>query len=97
MKFLQQAFGRLSNVRLLMESFKEAYVQALLSRGDRRLAALLVRCAELGSWKKAAKALEFDVDLPVHRDIPLDELLPWDFIEGGAKGRLVEEYRKAFG
>ncbi|HEY6873098.1 MAG TPA: radical SAM protein [Geobacteraceae bacterium] len=96
-KLLREAVGRLSNVRLLMESPKDAYLQALLSRGDRRLAALLVKSGELGNWKKGARALGLDTDLLVHRDIPLDELLPWDFIEGGDRERLVREYRRAFG
>jgi radical SAM superfamily enzyme YgiQ (UPF0313 family) len=96
-KILREAIGRLSNVRLLMESPKDAYLQALLSRGDRRLAVLLVKSEELGSWKKGAKAAGLDTDLLVNRDIPLDELLPWDFIEGGDRGRLVREYRRAFG
>ena len=94
-KFLQQAVGRLSNVRLQMESPKDAYLQALLSRGDRSLAALLVKGEELGGWRKGAKALGLDTDLFVYRHIPLDEPLPWDFIEHDRK-RLVGEYLKAF-
>ncbi|MCM2357837.1 MAG: radical SAM protein [Geobacteraceae bacterium] len=96
-KLLQQATGRLSNVRLLMESPKDTCLQALLSRGDRRLSAFLVKSGELGSWRKGARAMGLDADLLVCRDIPLDELLPWDFIEGGDRERLVREYHKAFG
>ena len=95
-KRLQQAFGRLSNVRLSMESPKEAYLQAMISRGDRRLASLLVRAAELGSWKRAAREMGMDTDPWAHRSIPLDERLPWDFIESVPKARLVTEYRQAF-
>ena len=95
-KLLREAVGRLSNVRLQMESQKDAYLQALLSRGDRRLAPLLVKSEELGSWRKGAKAAGIDTDVLVFRTIPLDELLPWDFIAGGDRGRLVREYRQAF-
>ena len=95
-KFLHQAFSRLSNVRLHMESPREAYLQALLSRGDRRLSALLLKADETGSWKRAAKALQLDTDGWVYRTIPLDETLPWDFIAGGSRERLVGEYRLAF-
>lgn len=95
-KRLQQAFGRLSNVRLSMESPKDAYLQAVLSRGDRRLAPVLVRAAELGNWKRAARELDMDTDIWAHRSIPLNERLPWDFIESVPKERLVAEYRKAF-
>ena len=95
-KLLRDAFGRLSNVRLQMESPKDAYLQALLSRGDRRLATFLLMSEELGNWRKGAQGAGIDTDLLVYRDIPLDELLPWDFIAGGDRERLVREYRRAF-
>ena len=95
-KFLQQAVGRLSNLRLISESPRDAYLQALLSRGDRRLAALLVRAAELGNWRKGAKEIGLATDRFVYRDIPLDETLPWDVIDSGDRDLLVREYRKAF-
>ena len=75
---------------------EEAYRQALLSRGDRRLARLLVTADRVGSWKEAVREEGLDTDLFVNRDIPLDELLPWDFIDGGDAGRLEREYRRAF-
>ncbi|WP_298266772.1 radical SAM protein [Geobacter sp.] len=96
LKYLQQAVGKLSNVRLQAESPKDAWLQALLSRGDRRLSAFLLRAAELGSWKRAAREFDPSPDLLVHRDIPLDEPLPWGFIESVDEGRLVREYRRAF-
>ncbi|HEX8960868.1 MAG TPA: radical SAM protein [Geobacteraceae bacterium] len=96
-KLLREAFGRLSNVRFQMESPKDAYLQALLSRGDRRLAEFLVKSMEMGGWKKGAKALGLDTDFLVNRTMPLDELLPWDFIEGGDRERLAREFRQAFG
>ncbi|HJV66475.1 MAG TPA: radical SAM protein [Geomonas sp.] len=96
-KFLQKALGRLSNVKLQMESPREAYQQALFSRGDRRLAPLLIEADRLGSWKEAVREAGFDSDSFVYRDIPLDEPLPWGFIEGGDTGRLEREYHRAFG
>lgn len=96
LKFLQQAVGKLSNVRLIAESSKDAWLQALLSRGDRRLSAFLLRAAELGSWKRAAREFAIDTDLLVHRNIPLDEILPWDVIGSVDGERLRREYRRAF-
>lgn len=95
-KFLQKALGRLSNVKLQMESPREAYQQALFSRGDRRLAPLLIAADRVGNWKGALREAEFDSDSFVYRQIPLDELLPWGFIEGGDNERLAREYRRAF-
>jgi radical SAM superfamily enzyme YgiQ (UPF0313 family) len=95
-RFLQQAVGRLSNLRLISESPRDAYLQALLSRGDRRLAEFLVRAAELGNWRRGAKEIGLDSDRLVYRDIPLDETLPWDIIDSGDRELLLREFRKAF-
>jgi len=96
-KFLLKAFGKLSNLKIQMESPREAYQQALLSRGDRRLAPLLIAADRMGNWKGALREERFDADSFVHRDIPLDEPLPWSFIDGGDEGRLEREYHRAFG
>ena len=96
-KFLQKALGRLANVKMQMESPREAYQQALFSRGDRRLAKLLLTADRLGNWKGALREERFDSDSFVYRDIPRDELLPWGFIDGGDTGLLAREYGRAFG
>jgi radical SAM superfamily enzyme YgiQ (UPF0313 family) len=95
--FLRSFAGALSNVELRLESLRESYLQALLSRGDRGLAALLVKTRETRSWKRAARELGIDTDYLVHRTIPLDETLAWDIIDGGDRKRLVAEYEKALG
>jgi radical SAM superfamily enzyme YgiQ (UPF0313 family) len=96
-RYLQETLGSLSNVRLKAESLRDAYMQALLSRGDRRLSRLLLKMAELGTLKRAARELAIDTDYTVCRDIPRDEPLPWDIIESGCRERLLSEYRAAFG
>ncbi len=93
---LRNAFGRLSNIRIKLEGLRDAYLQALLSRGDRRLSVFLVKAHELGSWKRAAKALELDTDELVCRDLIPGDTLPWDIIDSGWEKLLLEEYRKAF-
>lgn len=95
-RFLRNALGPMANVRMISESPKDAYLQALLSRGDRRLATLLVKADELGNWRKGAKEAGIDTDKLVHRNIPLDETLPWDVIDSGSREMLAREYRKAF-
>ncbi|MDD2336550.1 MAG: radical SAM protein [Geobacteraceae bacterium] len=94
--YLRRAVGSLSNVKIQMESLREAFLQALLSRGDRRLAQFLVKAHQEGSWKRAAKELHLDTETLVTRMIPLDEILPWDSIDGGERSRLVTEYERAF-
>jgi len=95
--FLRRFAGGLSNVEIRLESLREAYLQALLSRGGRALAPLLAKAGVTGSWKRAVKELSIDTDWLVHRTIPLHEALPWDIIDGGDRERLVSEYRKALG
>ncbi len=95
--FLRRAVGRLSNVKIQFESLREAFLQALLSRGDRRLAPFLVKAYQLGNWKRAAKELKLDMESLVTRTIPLDEILPWDVLNGGEREHLVREYERAFG
>jgi radical SAM superfamily enzyme YgiQ (UPF0313 family) len=95
--YLKEAFGPLSNVRMKLESLKDAYLQALLSRGDRRLSLFLAKTRETGSWKRAARELGLDTDALVWRNAVPGETLPWDIIDGVDPGRLMDEYRKAFG
>lgn len=94
--YLRKATGPLSNVRMMVENPKDAYLQALLSRGDRRLARFLVEAGDSGNWRKAAKGMGIDTDRLVYREIPLDETLPWEIIESHNRDLLMREYRKAF-
>jgi radical SAM superfamily enzyme YgiQ (UPF0313 family) len=87
------------------ESPREAYLQTLLSRGDRRIAPLLVRLHETpDDWWAVLKAASggrddvVDPDRFVHRAYDADELLPWDFIDHQVDKRyLLAERRKAYG
>jgi hypothetical protein len=71
-------------------------LQGRLSRGDRHLSGFILKTHELGNWKKGAKAQGLDLEECTGREIPLDEPLPWDFIDSVPKERLVTEYRSAF-
>jgi hypothetical protein len=94
--YLRRSFSGVANIRFHMENPREALLQGLLSRGDRRLSGFILKAHELGNWKKSAKALGLDLEESVGREIPLDEPLPWDFIESVPKERLIREYRLAF-
>jgi radical SAM superfamily enzyme YgiQ (UPF0313 family) len=95
MKFMLKIFSSMPNVKLQMEGVKEAIFQALLSRGDRRLGRVLVSAVENGNWKRALKECGFNLEKLVTREIPLNEVLPWDLIYCGNRERLENEYRKA--
>ncbi len=76
---------------------KWAYLQALLSLGDRRVGGMLLGAHKMdGNWKKAMQSSQVNPDFFVYREKGLDELLPWDFIDHGVtKKHLRAEYRLA--
>jgi radical SAM superfamily enzyme YgiQ (UPF0313 family) len=94
-KLLEARLRPLSNVRLKVESLRESYLQALLSRGDRRLTPLLVAMAGGANLKKAAKLCGIATDWYVQRQIAADETLPWSVIGTAETAMLRREYERA--
>ncbi len=83
---LRKNFAKLG-IEVRPESHNWSDIQALLSRGDRRLTPVLIEIARtagrLGDWKKALKRNQENLpalDYYVFRDIPQDECLPWAHI-----------------
>jgi len=77
-----------------MKSERHSFYQALLSLGDRRVAAA-IEAAERngGQWRAAVADAGVDADFFVFRDRSHDALLPWDIIDGGMKASF---YRSEF-
>lgn len=96
-KRLRRAVGREGGVTVSFDVPKWAYVQTLLSMGDRRVGKILVRVHEQGGdWQKAFRFSELNPDFYVYRPKGLDEILPWDFIDHGIhKEHLITEYKLA--
>jgi radical SAM superfamily enzyme YgiQ (UPF0313 family) len=96
-KRIKADLKRVPNVRVHSDLPRWAYVQALLARGDRRVADFLSRVdAADGNWAHALKTGPVNPDFFVHRERDLDELLPWDFIDHRIKkSYLQNEYRLA--
>jgi radical SAM superfamily enzyme YgiQ (UPF0313 family) len=88
---------RLGNVRVLHENPREAYLQAMLARGDRRVGPFLVAAAELdGDWRTALRQWDGDPDFYTIRARRLDETFPWDHLEVGVKkAGLAREWERA--
>lgn len=88
---------------------KVSYIEAIISRGDRRTSKLLLKAWEYGckfdgwssafnfdTWLKAIDDSEIDPYFYANRERDLDEILPWDFINAGpSKKTLIREYNKA--
>lgn len=96
-RFLMKALKKIPNVNVTTESPKEAKVQALLSRGDRKVAELIALALENGGdWKKTLRSSSIDPDFYIHRERGENELFPWDFIDHGVtRPFLLREYRRA--
>ncbi len=96
-KKLRRGLGSVANVRVHADVPRWAYIQALLARGDRRLAPLLATVAqENGNWSKSLKMVNVNPEFYVSRQREREELFPWDFIDHGVnKEYLWHEYQQA--
>jgi radical SAM superfamily enzyme YgiQ (UPF0313 family) len=95
LKLVAREFHGVKNVRVHTDLPKWAYVQALLARGDRRVADMLVIAREHG-WNKTFRTSPLNPDFFTLRERRADELFPWDFIDHGiAKAYLWDEYQRA--
>ena len=86
-----------SNVRVLHENPREAALQALLARGDRRVGDFLELAASHdGDWRRALREWDGDAEHYTTRRRSADERLPWDHFDVGVKkAGLVREWERA--
>ncbi len=96
-RLLKRAVSDVGGVTISFDVPKWAYLQALLSLGDRRVGQMLLTAhGNRGNWKKTFQSSEINPDFFVYRPKDLDETLPWDFIDHGIKKSfLQEEYNLA--
>jgi radical SAM family uncharacterized protein len=96
-------------LELRWNSSDETLFEALLSRGDRRLAPVIRRAWELGDrfsgwaehfdldrWQQSLAENSLSLEFYTHRPRPTAEVLPWDHIDTGVRRTfLVEEYERS--
>lgn len=107
-RYLQKAIKK----KQITFNWHEPYVsfmEAVVSRGDRRVCRAIIRAWELGckfdgwdqyfsfeKWMKAFEDIEVDAEFYALRRREIDEVLPWDHIDTGiTKKYLRSEYKKA--
>ena len=97
LKMIQKGIQREKGMEMIHDLPKWAYIQALLSRGDRRVGKILMAShRHQGNWRQAFQETDINPDFYVYRKRDLDEVFPWDFIDHDIpKERLREEYVKA--
>jgi radical SAM family uncharacterized protein len=97
LKMIQREVQGERGMEMIYDLPKWAYIQALFSRGDRRVGKILMAAhRHQGNWSQALRETSINSDFYVYRERDLDEIFPWDFIDHGiSKGRLKEEYLTA--
>jgi radical SAM superfamily enzyme YgiQ (UPF0313 family) len=97
LKIIQTGLKRERGMEMIYDLPKWAYIQALLSKGDRRVAKILLAVHQnQGDWGKPLRETSINPDFFVYRRRDLDEIFPWDFIDHGiSKETLKKEYLKA--
>ncbi|MEO1350645.1 MAG: radical SAM protein [Cyanobacteria bacterium J06635_15] len=103
LKYLQKQL-RSRGIDFRPESYNWSVIQALISRGDRRLSHLLERVRHygdsLGSYRRAFKDMRGQLpplDFYVHQSWPTDQPLPWDHLAGPLpKATLAKHLTSAF-
>ncbi len=79
------------------ENPREAALQALLARGDRRVADFIELAAGLdGDWRRALRDWGGDAAFFTRRPRETAEILPWDHFDVGVKkAGLAREWERA--
>jgi len=96
-RHIRKGLASIANIRISSDNPRRAFIQALLSRGDRRVGELLeLAHRHNGNWPRAIKESSLVPDFFVLRERSTDEKLPWDFIDSGIDTKyLIREFRRA--
>ncbi len=97
-KILKNGLAKLSNVSLTHDKPENVLFQAILSRGDRQVAKVLLHMVETGSpWKQALKQCGLSAEQFAIYGYGKDDFLPWSIVDHCIKqSYLWEEYQRSF-
>jgi len=99
---LRKALVPKGNVKVELESYRGCYLQAFITRGDRRAGRILEQMLETGkAIDHAAKDLEGELHyIPkeqINRTWDFDEVLPWELMDHGfSPGYLQKEMQRGY-
>jgi len=101
LKWLRRRLGKVPNVEIEAMPPRTTEIQALMSRGDRRVADLVDLWAEADSWPAAVRAWEErggSLEHFAYRPLTPATPLPWDHLHTGASdAALANQWNKAMG
>jgi len=97
LNYLRKGFRRVRNVELKPESLRTAYLEGILSRGDRSMGEFLTAIhACQGNWERAAREVGLDIEACLAGKSNLSTPLPWEFISNQREQeRLTREYQRS--
>ena len=99
LQYIKKSLQKNRRIEVLVESPKEAYIQGVLARGDRRLGKILAACAlDRGSksFKSEMKKAGLDMDDCNYRERKFEDYLPWSHLDMGLRnGYLEQEWQRA--
>lgn len=99
LQYIKKSLQKNRRIEVLVESPKEAYIQGVLARGDRRLGKVLAACSlDRGSksFKSEMKKAGLDMDYCNYRERNFDDYLPWSHLDMGLNdGYLEQEWQRA--
>ncbi len=95
-KCVKEGLRKVPNLKVHADIPRWAYLQGLLSRGDRKVSALISKSVKnRGNWPQTFKESSLNADFYVLRNRGEDEIFPWDFIDHGVKKSfLLKEYHR---
>ena len=94
-------------LKLNWNNYQETLLEAVLSRGDRRLGAVILRAWQLGArfdgwsdqfkaeaWRQAFQESDLEMGFYTRRSRSPDEIFPWDHLDAGVtKHYLLRDYQ----
>ena len=99
LQYIKKSLQKNRRIEVLVESPKEAYIQGVLARGDRRLGKVLAACAlDRGSksFKSEMKRAGLDMDNCNYQERKFEDYLPWSHLDMGLRnGYLEQEWQRA--
>ena len=99
LKQITAALKKRHNIEIIAESPRDAYVQAVLARGNRTTGDYLWEAYENGgskAMKSVLKSHGLSMEDIVSQPVDLDNVLPWDILDMGfSKEYLQKEFRES--
>ena len=91
---LNKEIKKISGIEIIAESPKEAYIQAILARGNRKIGNVILNAHIMGgvkNFKKALKQYNLSEEACLYREFAENEILPWNNIDIGVTSEYFKE------